>query len=150
MNLLLVRDLDDGQCTLGVLTVGSRTYQTIEKPWIPGGGKGGLKGASCVPCGTYQLEPHNTEAHPKVFALVNHELDVYHWGTEPGYFDRVMRSLVLIHIANRASELRGCIAPGRRRYLDGKTWTVQESKNSINEIRSIVPWQTGHTLTIRR
>ena len=70
MRLLLSRD----PSSLGVLTVGPHSFQTIERPWL-----GNAKGVSCVPVGTYRLEKHSTEAHPRTWALVNLELNVLHW-----------------------------------------------------------------------
>lgn len=63
----------------------------IERPW-----KKNAHEVSCIPEGTYKLAPHHTEHWPDVIEL----LDV------PG------RTGILIHPANLASELRGCIAPG--------------------------------------
>jgi hypothetical protein len=145
------REKDDPvntDCTLGLLHVGSLTLSTIERPWIPSPlSKGGTKGVSCVPVGLYKLVRHNTEAHPETWALVNRELDVVHYPGE-GVGPHV-RTAVLIHPANWAHELRGCIAPGMRTTTDEQgRYMVAESKRAMRMMQSILPWIDGHELEI--
>src|SRR5690349_2620025 len=104
---------ENKDCSLGLLFVGQLQITSIERPWIPSDlCKGGTKGISCVPLGLYKLVRHNTDAHPMTCALVNRDLDVVHL---PGESDNPnARTAVLIHPANWAHELRGCIAPGMR------------------------------------
>jgi hypothetical protein len=135
-------------CTLGVLEVGTLSLSTIERPWVPSAtSKGGTKGVSCVPPGIYQLVRHNTEAHPMTWALVNRDLDVAHLPSPsdgPG-----VRTAVLLHPANWAHELRGCIAPGTRTTTDGEgRFMVAESKRAMRMLQAVVPWVDGHTLEI--
>lgn len=150
MNLILHREKQQppaDDCTLGLLFVGQLTLCTIERPWVPSeNGVGGTKGVSCVPLGKYRLERHNTEAHPNTWALVNEELGVAHFpGTNP-----LMRTAVLIHPANFAHELRGCIAPGTRASVDeAGRHMVQESRKAMKMIQDMVPWTDDHTLEIR-
>lgn len=152
MRLLLRRDYRSDDCTLGVLSFSTPAEdfvaQTMERPWIAmPGARGGLSGKSCVPEGVYRLERHNSEAHPNTWALVNPDLDVIH------YEDRLhpeYRALVLIHIANRARELRGCIAPGRRRGVDDDgTHVVYDSRLAMIDLKRLLPWDDSHTLEIR-
>ena len=152
MKLILHRDYRSDQCTLGTMTIvtptESYTCQTMERPWIAlPGHKGGLSGKSCVPEGLYKLERHNSEAHPMTWALVNPDLDVTHWPLPHGQYSR---SLVLIHVANFASELRGCIAPGGTRVKDDHgTWMVTSSRKAMLDIKRLLPWDDSHTLEIR-
>lgn len=150
--LTLVRDIRHSTVTLGWLSYGSRKWASIEKPFIicPHGGKGGLKSKSCVPEGDYRLYPHDSEQHPKVWALVNPALDVYHWPTDvPKIKQAVARTVVLIHVANWAHELRGCIAIGRTRLKDtGDVWMVKDSREALNQLRTSVG-NESLTLTIR-
>jgi hypothetical protein len=144
MNLLLIRDSDDGVCTLGVLSLGPNLddphWQTIERPWIADltGKLGGLAGRSCVPPGNYDLVIHDSEAHPETWALVNPVLGVRH-------FPPSERSAVLIHPANYAHELRGCIAPG----LIRAPRSVLRSRDAFAQLKAVLPWRNGHTLEIR-
>ena len=97
---------------------------------------------SCVPAGTYELALHDTMDHRKTFALVNPDLGVVA-DPQPG-----MRSDILIHPANWAWQLEGCIAPGMGQQLNGQTWMVTNSVEAMTELQGAVPWIEGHTLTI--
>lgn len=151
MKLILRRDFNSVDCTLGMLTVSAPGQDfhchTMERPWVPTPlSKGGLSGKSCVPRGLYKLELHNSEAHPNTFALVNPNLDVIH------YEDKERpnaRCLVLLHPANYSRELRGCIAPGMGRTIDSSgVRMVTNSRLAMLEIKRLVPWESGHTLEI--
>lgn len=152
MKLTLVRDYRGDDCTLGVLSFSSAAEdfvcQSMERPWIAMPGfKGGLSGKSCVPPGVYNLAVHNSEAHPQTWALVNPDLDVVHYESEgrPG-----VRALVLIHVANYARELRGCLAPGRVRAIDDTgVRMVTQSRLAMADIKRLVPWTNEHVLEIR-
>lgn len=152
MKLTLHRDRPRDDCMLGVLSFSTpaEDFQcyTIERPWVPSPlSRGGLSGKSCVPRGTYALERHSSEAHPHTWALVNDDLDVIHYEDK----DRPhVRCLVLIHVANYARELRGCIAPGRVRTVDASgAQMVASSKLAMLDIKRLVPWEDGHTLEVR-
>ena len=153
MKLILHRERqvpENKDCTLGLLFIGDLSLVTIERPWIPSNdSKGGTKGISCVPIGTYKLVQHDSEAHPLTWALVNEELDVVHFpGDSKNPF---ARSAVLIHPANWAHELRGCIAPGTRTTTDAKgRYMVQDSRKAMKLIQQRVSWaDTSHTLEIK-
>ena len=142
MIITLQRDLSTPNETLGRLTADFRRWDTIEKPWVPAPNLPcGLKGHSCVPAGTYRLERHSSDAHPNVWALVNPQLGVYHWPwDEPKQLQGIARDCCLIHPANFASELEGCIAPGKSRGKDAATgcWRVFDSRDAINELRTLI------------
>lgn len=140
MNLSLIRDADNGRCTLGTLQIGSAVFQSLERPWIPGP-PGGEKGISCVPTGRYELMLHDSEAHPRSFALVNPALHVFHMQVPR---EQQGRAACLIHVANHPSEIRGCIALGMERGPN----SVQRSRIAIDRFYSLVPWVSGHTLEI--
>ena len=153
LDLQLVRDYQDDAVTLGTLTAPSgRKWQTLERPWIPFlGAPCGTKGVSCIPAGTYRLEPHNSDAHANVWALVNAMLWVYHWDADVpvGPQDGTARTTVLVHPANWASELRGCIAPGKARFKQPNgVWMVQQSRDAVNELRGAVNGSYDLTITV--
>lgn len=136
----------DPNCTLGLLFVNDLTLCTIERPWVPtDASKGGTKGISCVPKGLYRLVPHDSDAHPETWALVNPDLDVVHYPSDSP--NSAARSAVLIHSANRYWELRGCIAPGTRSVKDEKGYAVEASRVAMNLIRQRLSW-TEHQLEI--
>ena len=144
MQLRLVRDLENGACTLGTLVRDGTVLQSLERPWIPAV-PAGANGISCIPRGIYRLALHDTEAHPRSFALVNEEIGVYHYELPPG---QAGRTACLIHVANWVSELRGCIGLGMERVRNGDAWMLRRSKVAIDKFYSLVPWVTGHTLEI--
>jgi hypothetical protein len=149
MKLLLRREpkQPSHECTLGLLFLGDLSLVSIERPWIASAtSKGGSKGISCVPVGTYKLVRHNSDAHPMTWALVNEELDVVHYpraGLASG-----TRTAVLIHPANWAAELRGCIAPGTRAGLGERGYQVYDSRKAMKMIQDRMPWTDENTLTI--
>jgi hypothetical protein len=126
-------------CTLGLLFVNDLTLCTIERPWIPSTlSRGGTKGVSCVPPGIYKLVPHDTEAHPETWALVNPDLGVVHQQHQSKNPND--RAAVLIHAANYAEELRGCIAPGCRTEQIAGRYMVAKSREAMKLIRNRMPW----------
>lgn len=152
MKVLLRRDYRADNCTMGVMSFSTPTddylAQTMERPWIPmPGARGGLSGKSCVPVGDYQLVRHSSEVHPNTWALVNSDLDVIHW-EDPNRPNA--RCLVLIHAANFARELRGCIAPGTRRAVTAEgVHMVANSKLAMLELKRLLPYEDQHSLEIR-
>lgn len=137
----LIRDMETAYCTLGRLMFAGHTVFTIERPWVPAQySKGGQKGVSCVPFGQYRLDRHNSDAFPKVWALVNPALDVYHLPQDvPPGRELLSRTACLIHAANWSYELRGCIAPGKARQKDpAGRWMVTRSRDALNELRTVI------------
>lgn len=136
MKLTLTRDPQQSYpyCTLGVLEAPSLTLQTMELPWYPASAAPcGLIGHSCIGKGTYALAPRYTEARGHHFILSNPELGIYRYPSEvPDHL--YGRSLVLIHVANWAHELLGCIAPGRGRgFLEGE-YAVTDSAHALVDL----------------
>src|SRR2546429_3658824 len=102
----------------------------------------------CVPAGTYELVLHDSAAHPHTFALVNHELGIYHSPLDISS-DVCGRSECLIHSGNFASQSEGCILVGRARGVLNGVPDVMASKEALRELLAVVPWIAGaHTLTI--
>lgn len=152
LQLQLVRDFFTSYATLGYLTEPSgRKWTTIERPWIPASGTvGGLKGQSCVPTGEYKVQRYSSDAHPGTFILSAPHLDVYAADLEvPPHKRGVARTKCLIHPANWASELRGCIAPGKNRARDSESiWMVTRSRDAMNELRNAIGASIDIHLTI--
>lgn len=141
----LVRDQCSPAGTLGYIDLPtSRRIFTLERPWVPAPPFAsnlldpppcGRKGVSCIPPGVYTLVPHDTDAHPDTFALVNPDLWVYHYDSDvPTWRKGKARTAVLIHPANFVEELRGCIAPGLGRAATGAP-TVLSSRHAFNLLR---------------
>lgn len=151
--LNLVRNYFTTYCTLGTLTEPQtgKTWDTMERPWIPSSlTVAGVKGYSCVGLGTYRLERYSSDAHPNVYALSNPALDVCITETEvPPTKIGIARTRVLIHPANWASELRGCVAPGKSRVRGpGNLWMVTRSRDAMNEVRNAIARSVDITLSV--
>jgi hypothetical protein len=152
VEITLTRDMRTEGETIGWLRYNVKKWATIERTWVPSVlTPAGEKGVSCLPCGEFRIEAHDSEAHPKSFALVNHALDVYHWPHEvPAAKRSYARTVCLIHPANWAHELRGCVAPGKERKYDQSKgrWEVRHSRDAMNEIRSLLMSSTDARLII--
>lgn len=138
----LVRDTHTTEETLGKLAFGDAVADTIEQP-----DNGDQPGHSCIPWGRYQLVEHvSARLHEddgvtplRTWALVNPDLGVTHSPDDPLWnTDYPHRSECLIHPANYASQLEGCIAPGASRgHMLGTTgWMVTDSRATFKAIRS--------------
>lgn len=141
MILELVRDISLSTCTVGRLIVGGKTFYTIERPWIPNshGGPCGEKFVSCIGEGEYKLEPWVRPSGEKVLIISNPALGVYRLPKDaPKGLEKATRSLCLIHAANHAHDVNGCIGPGKSRKKEGLEWMVLQSRDAMNEIRTLV------------
>ena len=112
--------------TVGVLTLPSgNALYTMERPWL-----NNQPHVSCVPTGRYLLElvpsPLVTRItkgkHKFAFRLINVS----------------GRSHILIHPANKALELQGCIAPGRDYGLIGTTMAVKYSQQAFDILMTVL------------
>ena len=123
------------------------TLYTLERPWRPDG-PGGMPGESCVPDGRYELLPHVRPSDgADVLALRNPDLHVYYTPAERG--DRPGRDLILIHVANWVSELRGCIAPGTERGPLADRVAVKHSADAMDILMDYVDANAVTHLLIR-
>lgn len=138
LTLKLKRDIEQPTeyCTMGILEVdGLARLQTIERPWVPGpeGSVCGHQLTSCIAKGLYRLDSRETEAKGKHWILSNAALGVYRYAVPEGEYGR---ALVLIHSANWAHELLGCIAPGLSRGYMENEWGVRSSRDAMIELRT--------------
>ena len=93
--LRLVRELDDGTCTIGKLFLPNGSwFFTLERPWA-----GNRVGVSCIPAAVYSAVYRQRPSKQYDYWL----RDV------PG------RSYILIHSGNFASQVQGCILLGMQR-----------------------------------
>lgn len=101
---------------------GKQIYKccTLELP-----DKANVKRISCIPKGIYQVEKRTTESHGHHF----HILDV------------PSRDWILIHSANYASELLGCVAPGLSHDDINKDglMDVASSKAAMQDLNELLP-----------
>lgn len=152
MNVLLVRHAYLPDVTLGTLYVGSLKLATLEEPWSPnpfgpgGQRREGLKRESCVPDGTYELQPHHTVKHPECWALVNPSLGIWHHSVPPGL--PYGRFAILIHAGNTTLDIEGCLLVGLRHGRIEGTAAVLESRAALAQLRARLG-TSSHSLEIR-
>lgn len=112
----------------GRMSFDNTVLYTIERPWIPDA-PGGKPFESCVPAGDYRLEHFVRPNGDTVLALTNHGLAVFlHDQDRTG---GVGRYLILIHSANWADQVNGCIAPGTGRGLNTRGPMVTRSRDAM-------------------
>lgn len=112
--------------TAGRVAFDNFRIHTIERPWL-----GNKPFKSCIPAGSYRVERRESVKFGS------------HWHVQ----DVPERSLILIHAANYASELSGCIAPGMRSTFDCKRMVpmVADSRKAMQalneELNGLDFWQ---------
>ena len=133
--------------TEGKLIIGDEIFATIEQPWTsnPNGAPGGKPFESCVPDGRYTLLPfHRPKNGREVFILLNTDNGVHRFPQD--HKAGIGRDLCLIHRANWARQIQGCIAPGIRRQpmIDPKGESryavpaVNQSGNAMDRIMELL------------
>ena len=131
--LTLIRTSRTPEQTLGILTVhdpsGTVLYEcrTVELPW-----RENQPNVSCIPDGIYQIRPRFSQKY----------------GAHLHLLDVPDRSLILIHQANFARQLQGCIAVGLKHIdIDGDGHTdVTQSVIAKNQLLTYVPDLTEITI----
>ena len=91
-------------------------WWTIELPW-----KDNEVRVSCIPAGTYTVKQHTSPSKGSCFEIQ----DV------PG------RTHILLHVANWAKDVLGCIGPGQGINL--RSDMVTSSQAAMNEMLEILP-----------
>ena len=135
--LILERKASGPSETEGFLTLdGKGILATIERPWIDAQTPGGKPFQSCVPAGVYDLIPHTRPDGKDVVALVNPALGVHY--LEDDVPPEGGRYLILIHVGNWATDVVGCIAPGRDHSTSGQGPMVKSSAASMKQIMDFV------------
>jgi hypothetical protein len=125
MTIRVLRTIDNGKQTNGVLYVEKDNKilfecYTLELPW-----KDNQRRVSCIPQGTYKAVKHRS---PK-------------FGNSIWIKDVPNRSEILIHPANYVRQLLGCIAVGKDlRDIDGDSLEdTTASRNTMNELLALLP-----------
>ncbi len=114
--------------TEGRLLVGDHVFPTIERPW-----KDNLPFESCIPDGEYELRPWKRPSGDEVYILKNPALNVNHYDKADG-----SRFLILIHAANFAEDVNGCIAPGHSRNIIVGRRAVTSSRVTMKRLRRLL------------
>lgn len=131
--IVLKRFISTDKGTFGVLTVGDKSFFTVEKPW-----DNNTPYKSCVPSGEYTLVPHGVYGKDgQVLCMIGE--GVTHYETPES-----KRFACLIHTANYESDVVGCIGLGKG-YLGNM---VTSSRTSIKEFYDMVSPKEKHNLII--
>lgn len=95
---------------------------TVEQPW-----RNNEPFHSCIPSGVYTVEPYDSPNKGDVLII--------HGGAVSKFKDPNHRRYgCLFHVANRAAELEGCIAPGVGLGMIGREWAVTHSTPALARI----------------
>lgn len=135
MKLILQR-VHFKDATLGFLYpygLDNPVFSTIERPWAQN-----KQEISCIPEGLYKVVPYSSEKFKDVWEVT----DVYN------------RTAILIHPANMANQLKGCIAPGLASgYMyDGNinqnVKAVTNSQQAIRQLKDLTNYPSEFDLSI--
>lgn len=130
MQIELIRYAYNPRSVMGYLICPGLKLFTIERPW-----KNNEPFVSCIPTGQYRV----TRRHSEKFGD--------HWLL----LDVPERSLILIHVANYASELQGCIGIGTGQSIDKKRLChmVTNSRKAMERFNDLLADETEFQLIIR-
>lgn len=149
MIIELVRFAYLSDCTLGWLDADDIKLATIERPWIGDpDGPGGQARESCIPDGTYQVGPWDSDRFPATYILTNPMLGVYRQPGDVPAGLKFGRSAILIHAGNRVQDVIGCVAVGVRHSFFSSQHAVIESRKALDQLRSVLG-RESHSIVIR-
>lgn len=117
----------------GILTINGQSFPTIERHW-----NNNQPNISCIPASEYVIVHHESPKYGDCLAVVNESNNVYQYKTDAGRWG------ILIHAANRASELQGCIAPGMSHFIEG----VENSATAVGAVMALTTDVDAVHLTI--
>jgi len=123
--LTLVRTESGPHGTFGLLSLGDRSWHTVELPW-----SGNVPRKSCVPAGEYLLVKHDS---PLVTRITKGR-HTWTWMLK----DVEGRTYILLHPANWPHELEGCIAPGLSRGVLNGLPAVLSSQVAYDEVMAAI------------
>lgn len=93
----------------------------VERPW-----RNNKPYESCVPEGDYDWLPHQSPKYGECYVLSAPTLGVTVYSQENS-----IRTVCLLHPANKPSQLQGCLAPGLDFGFLGGEWAVLSSRNAF-------------------
>lgn len=127
--------------TFGKITGVPFPCYTVEQPW-----NSNKEGVSCVPEAVYELVPYTSPKHGGTFCLHNPVAHIFAFdGPAPedrGYCE--------IHSANRAAELKGCIAAGSDLGTVQNEWAVLDSAGTTAKLLAYIRDQQIKYLDVRQ
>jgi hypothetical protein len=122
--------------TFGVLTFGDFTCYTVERPWLDN-----APFVSCIPNGEYYIHSYDSPRFGSTVIIYGGTVSPY---SQPEF----ERSGILIHTANTADELQGCIGLGDSfGEVNGKH-AVMNSRRTVNSFLELINTNEIYNLTI--
>ena len=103
--------------TAGTLSYNGSTLYTVERPWIDNS-----PNISCIPEGIYPVEKYSSDKFPDVWEVK----------------DVAGRTYILFHVANKPSDVEGCIGVGLSSGRRNPLW-VERSRSALDEMREVFP-----------
>lgn len=138
--------------TYGAFFVGQQPIcMALECPWVPDdqGGVAGLPFESCVPDGTYHMEPATWTSgggrKVDTWVLINENYGVYHQRWQRRY--NRDRWGCYIHPGNWVSQISGCILPGAR-FDHEQEAHIYQSSDSLQRLMDAMGGLVPATLKI--
>ena len=145
MKIIVDRYESTGKGTLSKVSVidphsdtPTTTYFGIECPW-----KDNQPSVSCIPGGEYDLVPHSSGKYGEVWAFVGGTVSHYH---DDGQSERYA---CLIHSANYAHQLEGCLAIGIAAGANEGVPAVWNSRRAIKSLKDHLDRSVLHTASVR-
>lgn len=131
----LTRFAETPHGVFGEITLPSgRKLYTVEQHW-----RNNAQNVSCIPAGIYALRKR---VSPKVLRIAPRYPQAWEVTNVPG------RTFIMVHPANRATELEGCISVGLSlTFLDGE-WAVGSSQDAYGIFMAELAEAEEHVLRI--
>lgn len=135
MDITLTRYQSTSDGTFGQMIVGDKMFYTVERAWL-----NNKPFFSCVPAGLYRLVPHKSPKFGDVFCLVSDTLQVTRYEEQHS-----KRYSCLIHAANYARNVQGCIGVGEKHVNS----MVTSSMRALTQLYKLASVYDEHLLHIK-
>lgn len=117
--------------TFGWLAVdGGAPFYTVEQPWADNHAS-----HSCIPCGTYALKLGMFFSGDGVGG--KRDYPAYEILNVPD------RDLIKVHVANKATDVRGCVGPGYELGAAYGQWAVLRSQDAFDHFMALMAGRDG-------
>jgi|TARA_Y100000310_G_scaffold7556_1_gene8269 hypothetical protein len=128
ITLFVNRHTRTPEYTEATVVFAERKWPAIEPPW-----RDNEPFKSCIPTGLYSLQPRTSAKYKNHLVFIGGSVartkaQIKHQGIE--------RYSCLIHPANKANQLQGCLAIGNTRGEGGTVWGG--SRKALNELLALM------------
>jgi len=129
--------------TAGVIPFEDQVIYTVERPWIQDDTeehRAGKPFESCIPEGIYELLRFDRSNGDRVWSISNPDLGVF-VAKDQMLYD-TDRYACLVHAANRADQVVGCVAPGLGALHRSGGYSVMHSREAMEALESCLAYVT--------